>query len=88
MLETILAPFVKDRPVCVKARAVLERLWDAPRLDALLARPAPQPYTRERLLSSLGQRMSAVVLGAIPWSMRPLKPTQRRWGGTLGSGPL
>jgi hypothetical protein len=42
LLDTIFAPFVKERPICVMARAVLERLWEAPRLDALFARPAPQ----------------------------------------------
>ena len=34
LLDTIFAPFVKERPICVMARAVLERLLDAPRLDA------------------------------------------------------
>jgi hypothetical protein len=43
LLDTIVAPFVKERPVCVMARATLERLWDAPRLDALLARTAARP---------------------------------------------
>ena len=66
LLETIVAPFVKERPIGVMARAVLERLLDAPRLDALLARTAQQPYTRELLLSSLVQLMSAVVLGGPP----------------------
>ena len=29
LLDTIFAPFVKERPICVMARAVLERLLDA-----------------------------------------------------------
>src|SRR6476620_10631699 len=66
LLETIFAPFVKERPICVMARAVLERLLDAPRLDALFARTAQQPYTRELLFSSLVQLMSEVVLGVHP----------------------
>ena len=42
LLDTIFAPFVKERPICVMARAVLERL-----LDALCARTAERQYTRE-----------------------------------------
>jgi IS4 transposase len=66
LLDTIFAPFVKERPICVMARAVLERLLDAPRLDALFARTARQQYTRELLFSSLVQLMSEVVLGVHP----------------------
>ena len=65
-LDTIFAPFVKERPICVMARAVLERLLDAPRLDALFARTAQQQYTRELLFSSLVQLMGEVVLGVHP----------------------
>jgi hypothetical protein len=66
LLDTIFAPFVKERPICVMARAVLERLLDAPRLDALFARTAQHPYTRERMFSSLVQLLSEVVLGVHP----------------------
>jgi IS4 transposase len=66
LLDTIFAPFVKERPICVMARAVLERLLDAQRLDALFARTAERQYTRELLFSSLVQRMSEVVLGVHP----------------------
>src|SRR5499427_11072129 len=66
LLDTIFAPFVKERPICVMARAVLERLLDAPRLDALFARTAQQQYTRELLFSSLVPLMSEVVLGVHP----------------------
>ena len=40
LLDTILAPFGKARPICVMARAVLERLLEAQRIDALFARTA------------------------------------------------
>ena len=53
LLDTIFAPFVKERPICVMARAVLERLLDAQRLDDLFARTAERQYTRELLFSSL-----------------------------------
>lgn len=66
LLETIFAPFVKERPICVMARAVLERLLDAQRLDDLFARTAQRQYTRELLFSSLVQLMSEVVLGVHP----------------------
>ena len=66
LLDTIFAPFVKERPICVMARAVLERLLDASRLDALFARTAERQYTRELLFSSLVQLRSAVVLGGHP----------------------
>jgi DDE family transposase len=66
LLDTIFAPFVKERPICVMARAVLERLLDAPRIDALFARTAQHQYTRELMFSSLVQMMSEVVLGVHP----------------------
>jgi IS4 transposase len=66
LLDTIFAPFVKERPICVMARAVLERLLDAQRINDLFARTAQQQYTRELLFSSLVQLMSEVVLGVHP----------------------
>jgi IS4 transposase len=66
LLDTIFAPFVKERPICVMARAVLERLLDARRLDDLFTHTAQQQYTRELMFSSLVQLMSEVVLGVHP----------------------
>ena len=66
LLDTIFAPFVQQRPICVMARAVLERLLDAQRLDDLFSRNAQQQYTRDLLFSSLVQLMSEVVLGVHP----------------------
>jgi IS4 transposase len=66
LLDTIFAPFVKERPICVMARAVLERLLDSQRLDELFAHTAQQQYTRHLLFSSLVQLMSEVVLGVHP----------------------
>jgi IS4 transposase len=66
LLDTIFAPFVKERPICVMARAVLERLLDAQRINDLFACTAQQQYTRELLFSSLVQLMSEVVLGVHP----------------------
>jgi hypothetical protein len=53
LLETIFAPFVKERPICVMARAILERLLDAPRLDALFARTAQQQLSLSRFLCGM-----------------------------------
>lgn len=66
LLDPIFAPFVKERPICVMARAVLERLLDAPRIDDLFARSAERQYTRELMFSALVQVMSEVVLGVHP----------------------
>ena len=66
LLDTIFAPFVKERPICVMARAVIERLLDAQRLNDLFAHTAERQYTRELLFSSLVQLMSEVVLGVHP----------------------
>jgi hypothetical protein len=66
LLDPIFAPFVNERPICVMARAVLERLLDAPRIDDLFARTAQRQYTRELMFSSLVQLMSEVVLGVHP----------------------
>ena len=66
LLDTIFAPFIKERPICVMARAVLERLLDAPRLDDLFACTAQRQYPRELMFSALVQLMSEVVLGGHP----------------------
>ena len=66
LLDTIFAPFVKERPICGMARAVLERLLDAQRRDDLFARTAERQDTRELLFSSLVQLMREVGLGVHP----------------------
>jgi hypothetical protein len=57
LLDTIFAPFVKERPICVMARAILERLLDAQRIDALFARTAERQYTRDLPLQRHLQNM-------------------------------
>jgi IS4 transposase len=66
ILDTIFAPFVQERPICVMARGVLERLLDADRIDTLFEHTATQQYTRELLFSTVVQVMSEVVLGVQP----------------------
>ena len=79
-LDTIFAPFVKERPICVMARAVLERRLDAQRLDDLLARTIERHSTRELLFASLVPRMSEVVLGGHP----PVHAAYQAKNDTLG----
>ena len=66
VFDTVFAPFVKERPICVMARGVRERLLDADRLDALFARTAAHQYTRALLCSSVAPLMREVVLGVHP----------------------
>jgi hypothetical protein len=80
LLDTIFAPFVKERPICVMARAVLERLLEAQRLDDLFACTAERQYTRELLFSSLVQLMSEVVLGVHPTVHAAYQATQAAIG--------
>jgi hypothetical protein len=55
--------FVQKSPVSVMVRAVLERAFHAPRLDALFERTAVRQYTRDLLFSTVVALMSEVVLG-------------------------
>jgi hypothetical protein len=66
LLDTIVAPCVKERPIGVMARASVERLLDAHRLEALCARTAERQETRAFLFASLVPWMGAVVLGVHP----------------------
>jgi hypothetical protein len=66
LLDPIFAPFVRERPICVLARAVLQRLLDPTRLDALFEGTAQQQYTHELLFSSLVELLGQVVLGLKP----------------------
>src|SRR5512137_1398151 len=55
--------FVQKSPISVMVRAVLERAFHAPRIDALFERTAVRKYTRELLFRTLVALMSEVVLG-------------------------
>jgi hypothetical protein len=72
LLDTSFAPFVKERPICVMARAALERLLEARRLDNLFARTAERPYTRELLFPSLGTIWSHA-------GVEPSRPVSVAW---------
>lgn len=65
-LSKVFESFLEERPICVMARATLERLLDADRIDELFERVAERQYTQELLFSSLVELMSEVTLGWQP----------------------
>jgi hypothetical protein len=66
LFASVFEPFLSQRPVAVMARAILERLLDPARLDAVFAQSARQQYTQTLLFSTLAELMSQVVLGIQP----------------------
>jgi hypothetical protein len=66
LLDKVFEPFVKDKPICVMARGILQRILDPQHLDQLFARTARLQYTHELLFSSLVDLMTRVVLGQEP----------------------
>lgn len=58
--------FVEHSPLSVMVRGVLERAFNADRLDGLFERTAETQYTRELWFSTLVRLMSEVVLGVSP----------------------
>src|SRR2546427_12240167 len=66
LLDKVFEPFIKETPICVMARGVLQRLLDPQRIDALFARTAQRQYTHELLFSALVDLMARVVLGQEP----------------------
>lgn len=66
LLDKVFQPFIAEKPICVMARAVLQRILDPHHLDQLFARTAQRQYTHELLFSSLVDLMTRVVLGQEP----------------------
>ena len=66
MLPHAFDAFIQGRPIGVMARAIIEKLFDANRLDALFERTAERQYQRQLLFSSVVALMHAVVLGVEP----------------------
>ncbi len=61
VLGSVFENFVQQRPFCVMARAALERMLAASRLDALFQEHAAVQYERELLFSQLVEVMARVV---------------------------
>lgn len=66
LLDKVFAPFIQEAPLCVMARAVLQRILDPGHIDQLFTRTARRQYTNELLFSSLVDLMTRVVLGQEP----------------------
>jgi hypothetical protein len=66
LLDSIFRPFVEQRPICVMARAVLERVLSPDHIDALFERTAERQYTRDLLFSSVADLMAQVVVRLQP----------------------
>src|SRR5262249_33960252 len=65
-LAKVFEAFIEKRPVCVMARAILERVFDPERIDALFAQTAVAGYTRALHFSTLVRLLGDVVLGVRP----------------------
>src|SRR6266516_2998942 len=66
LLNKVFTPFIQQTPICVMARATLQRILDPQHIDELFERTAERQYTNELLFSSLVDLMSRVVLGQEP----------------------
>jgi Transposase DDE domain len=64
MFSFIFNQFVKESPVCVIARAAMERVLNKDLLNQWFNRSAKEQYTRELLFSSVFDIMSQVVHGS------------------------
>jgi Transposase DDE domain len=66
LLDKVFEPFIKETPICVMARGVLQRILDPQHIDQLFTQAAQRQYTNELLFSSLVDLMARVVLGQEP----------------------
>ena len=66
MLSPVFAPFVKNSPISVIARGMLERVLNPEQLDQWFDTTAKAQYTRDLLFSALFDLMSQVVQGSQP----------------------
>ena len=66
LLDQVFEPFIKEAPICVMARGVLQRILNPQHIDHLFTQHARHQYTNELLFSSLVELMSRVVLRQEP----------------------
>ena len=66
MLTTVFERFVKESPISVMARALIERVFQPTMLDEWFAEVADAQYTRTLLFSTVFDLMSLVVCGIHP----------------------
>lgn len=65
-VSVLLQRFMKQSPIPVMARALMERILAPQRLNACFDRVVKGQYTRELLFSSIFELMSLVVLKTFP----------------------
>jgi hypothetical protein len=80
MLGKRFEAFVERSPLSVMVRGVLERAFEAKRLDELFEKTAEKGYTRELLFSTLVRLMSEVVLGISPSVHAAYQDAEVPWG--------
>jgi hypothetical protein len=66
MISQIFERFVKQTPLTVMVRAIMERIFATEQLEQLFENTAERQYTRELLFSSVVGIMSLVVCGIYP----------------------
>jgi len=66
LLDKVFEPFIREAPICVMARGVLQRILNPQHIDHLFTQYARHQYTNELLFSSLVDLMSRVVLRQEP----------------------
>jgi Transposase DDE domain len=66
MIPAAFQPFLDQAPLCVLARAVLERLFRPDRLDQLFRDSAQRQYEQDLLFSQVAELMLAVALQTEP----------------------
>jgi Transposase DDE domain len=66
VFQSVFERFIKDSPVSVMTRGLLENVLQPGDLDALFERTAQKQYTRDLLFSSVVDLMSTVVCGIRP----------------------
>jgi hypothetical protein len=64
MVKSIFDRFAKESPICVMARALMERVFNPEQLDKWFEQTAEEQYTRDLLFSTVFDIMSDVVCGA------------------------
>ena len=64
MLSPIFKNFVKESPISVMARGMMERVLDPSQLDQWFNKTAEQQYTKELMFSTVFDLVSQVVCGS------------------------
>jgi IS4 transposase len=66
MLSPVFTPFIKNSPISVMARGMLEHVLNPDQLDEWFNTTAKEQYTKDLLFSTIFDLMSQVVQGAQP----------------------